>query len=183
MRHRASQCGAARGAACARAFAHSQGAVEQIQDGCWRPPAPHAPRASCPRRYHRGAAACAATSACTPACGAAWSGETCGGGDAATAWRLDCRRVLEQLIPLPSTCAQLQGGQSSDEGALSRHDMRLLYAAAHAFVLPTRCVCVAPRRCKDEIPPCASHRCHHGRGRGTWARMAADCRGHCCCDC
>jgi glycosyltransferase involved in cell wall biosynthesis len=47
-------------------------------------------------------------------------------------------------LPLPTELEQLapviimQGGQSSDEGAMSRHHMRLLYQAAHVFVLPTR---------------------------------------------
>lgn len=69
MAHRASECGGARSPACTRAFAASQRAVEQMQVGCWRLASPHAPGASCPRRYYPGAAACAATMACTPRCG------------------------------------------------------------------------------------------------------------------
>jgi glycosyltransferase involved in cell wall biosynthesis len=32
----------------------------------------------------------------------------------------------------------IEGGQSVEEGALSREDMRTLYSLAHVFVLPTR---------------------------------------------
>jgi hypothetical protein len=77
------------------------------------------------------------------ACGQRNTGKAC----------IHASRVPHVLIAPPCrvirpacTCGQLQGGQSSDEGALSRHDMRLLYAAAHAFVLPTRCVCAHTRR-------------------------------------